>query len=110
MAITPLESKHMTAPTFNTSAIATDLTWQNIDPASLPAPLAKLYASYRAEYERAKQAREAFEQAFRSAIVAPSGTEAVLGYRFGKLSFAFAPLKVRAAARNLVDFAKLARK
>lgn len=100
----------MTAPTFNTSAIATDLTWQNIDPASLPTPLAKLYASYRAEYDRAKQAREAFEQAFRSAIVAPSGTEAVLGYRFGKLSFAFAPIKAKASAKNLVSFSALQRR
>src|ERR1700761_536444 len=73
-------SKHMSLQ-FNEAADAT-LVWANLDPASLPPALAKQYDAYRTAYAHAKAAREAFEQSFRAAVVAPSGKQAVLGYRF----------------------------
>jgi len=96
---------------FNEAAIDNSkLDWANIDPASLPSALAKQYEAYRTAYAHAKAAREAFEQSFRAAVVAPAGKQAVLGYRFGKLSYAFAPLKAPASKANLVAFASLTRK
>lgn len=92
------------------NATATEPTWANLDPDSLPPAIRKLYDAYKAQYAEAAAARKAFETAFRAAVVAPAGTEAVLGYRFGKLSYAFLPAKTTKARANLVAFSALARK
>lgn len=94
---------------FNATADDT-LVWENLNPASLPPAIAKQYEAYRAAYANAKAAREAFEATMRAAVVAPAGKSLVMGYRFGKLSYAFAPVKATKASASLVDFAKLARK
>jgi hypothetical protein len=86
------------------------LGWSNLDPMSLPPGVRKLYDAYKAQYAAASEARKAFEAAFKSAVDAPAGHEVVLGYRFGKLSYAFAPARVSKASANLVSFSAIARK
>jgi len=65
-----------------------ELTWTEIDPASLPEEQGALYAEYKQAYAAMKAARAAFEQSFQAA--APKGKRIVCGYNFGKLSIALA--------------------
>lgn len=92
------------------NAASAEPVWANLDPDTLPPAMRKLYDAYKAQYTLASEARKAFEASFRSAVIAPAGTEAVLGYRFGKLSYAFVPAKASKAKANLVAFAALTRK
>lgn len=62
--------------------------WQTLDPATLPAPIAKQYARYKEAYLEMKAERNAFEQAMRDLAPAPAGKRLVFGYNFGKLSVA----------------------
>lgn len=66
----------------------TTANWQTIDPATLPAPVAKQYARYKEAYKEMKADRDAFEQAMREMAAAPQGKRIVFGYNFGKLSVA----------------------
>jgi hypothetical protein len=91
-------------------ADADKLAWQTLDVSTLPADMQHAYAAYREAFQTAKQYREAFEALFSAGVVAPTGERAVLGYRFGKLSYAFAPIKERSASSKLVNFATLTRK
>lgn len=82
------------------------LTWQEIDPASLPDHVAKAYAEYKGMYRAMKEARMAFEDTLQPG--APQGMRIVCGYNFGKLSVALAPddakpVKARASG-SLADF------
>lgn len=95
---------------FNATADVAPLGWANLDPASLPPAIRKLYDAYKAQYAEASAARKAFEDAFKSAVQSPAGCAPVLGYRFGKLSYAFAPIKTAKATANLVSFSDLTRK
>lgn len=63
-----------------------DVKWMNVDVESLPAPIAKLYAKYKAQYALMKEAREAFEDAFAGEVSLPPGKRVAFGYKFGKLS------------------------
>lgn len=66
----------------------TTANWQTLDPASLPAPVAKQYANYKSAYVEMKAERTAFEEAMRQLAPAPAGKRLVFGYNFGKLSVA----------------------
>jgi hypothetical protein len=92
------------------NATATEPTWSNLDPDTLPPAIRKQYDACKAAYALASDARKAFEATFRAAVVVPAGHEAVLGYRFGKLSYAFLPAKASKSKANLVAFASLTRK
>lgn len=65
-----------------------ELTWSEIDPASLPANIQKAYAEYKANYATMKASRVTFEDMLNEA--APTGKRIVCGYNFGKLSVALA--------------------
>jgi hypothetical protein len=91
-------------------ADADKLAWQTLDVSTLPIEMQRAYAAYRDAFTTAKQYREVFESLFAAGVVAPQGERAILGYRFGKLSYAFAPIKERSASAKLVNFATLARK
>ena len=83
-----------------------ELTWSEIDPASLPQAQADLYAAYKQAYRAMKEAREAFETSLQSG--APHGMRIVCGYNFGKLSLALAPAEEKPArakaSGSLADF------
>ena len=70
-----------------------DLTWTEIDPASLPSSLASLYEGYKAAYRTMKECRTVFEQAMNDAASPAQGKRVVCGYNFGKLSIALADAK-----------------
>jgi hypothetical protein len=69
--------------------------WQTIDPETLPTPVAKQYARYKATYKEMKMDRDAFEQAMRDIAPAPAGKRLVFGYNFGKLSVALVDDEVK---------------
>jgi len=82
-----------------------DLTWTEIDPASLPAHVAKQYEAYKTSYRAMKAEREAFEALVNKG--APKGKRIVCGYNFGKLSLALADQESkpeRKAQGSLADF------
>lgn len=62
--------------------------WQTIDPASLSVPIQKQYERYKLAYREMKAERDAFEDAVREQAALPSGKKLVVGYNYGKLSFA----------------------
>ena len=66
-------------------------TWTQIDTDTLPPAIAKQYANYKAAYTEMKAERKALEDALAAAIAPPSGSRAVFGYNFGKLSVAIVP-------------------
>lgn len=66
----------------------TELTWTEIEPASLPEEQQARYAEYKAAYKAMRAARDAFEASLQAA--APAGKRIVCGYNFGKLSIALA--------------------
>ena len=84
-----------------------NLDWKTLDPATLPEDLRKLYDAWREADAIAKAAKKLFTDECREAIVAPAGTSFVLGFLYGKLSYAFAPLKTTKAQANAVDFRTL---
>lgn len=63
-------------------------TWTQIDTTTLPTPIAKQYANYKAAYVEMKAERKAFEDALTALLTIPSGKKAIFGYNFGKLSIA----------------------
>ena len=65
------------------------LTWQEIDPQTLPESVGKAYQEYKAQYRAMKEARGVFEDSLQAG--APEGMRIVCGYNFGKLSMALAP-------------------
>jgi hypothetical protein len=87
----------------------TKANWQTIDTATLPAPIAKQYANYKAAYAEMKAERKALEDAllthFKRAPVAhdlhvPAGKRLAYGYNFGKLSAAVVADDEKPAARS----------
>jgi len=62
--------------------------WQTIDVTTLPSPIAKQYANYKASYAEMKAERKALEDALSAAIAPQVGKRCVFGYNFGKLSVA----------------------
>lgn len=90
-------------------ASKSDLEWMTIDPDTLPAHHAALYAEYKALYRKMKEAREKFEETVNEAAKLPEGKRLVFGYNFGKLSMAVAEddkRRARAAEpkASLADF------
>ena len=65
-----------------------DAVWHILNPADLPEHIQALHRSYKAQYEKMKADREAFEMAMAAAISPPAGKRVVFGYNFGKLSVA----------------------
>ena len=69
-----------------------ELAWINVDVASMPKALADKYTKLKAAQETARQAREAFEDAFTAAArekgALDKGADLAFGYRFGKLAVA----------------------
>ena len=84
-------------------------TWNNIDPASLPEDLAKLYYAYQQAQSAASTARKLFESECNEAFDCGPGNRLAFGYKFGKLSVALVPDAPRASAstNSLTDLAKL---
>ena len=70
-----------------------ELTWTEIDPASLPEVQAGLYQGDTAQYRAMKAAKEEFEASLQGG--APEGMRIVCGYNFSKLSLAMAPWEDR---------------
>lgn len=98
------------APATSPAPKSDNLDWKTLDVDSLPADLRKLYDAWRDLSDQAKAAKAAFTDEMREAVVAPEGKQFVLGYLYGKLSFAFAPIKAKAKPANVTDFAALARR
>ena len=64
--------------------------WRAVNESSLPPELAAIYAAKREADALAKDAREAFEAAFRKLKTPPKGKQFVFGYKWGKLSIGLA--------------------
>lgn len=82
-------------------AIKQELSWKQLDVATLGAEAVKLYEAKRAQDALAKQARQAFE-AHVTALVAksiPAGKRLAMGYNFGKFSVALADGEAKAAPK-----------
>ena len=77
----------------------TDLTWTNVDVADLPVDLQSLYDDYKAAQKIASTKRSIFETAMSVAAQpkTPTGKMLMFGYKFGKLSVAWADLKPSAS-------------
>lgn len=73
----------------------TDLSWTNVDVNELPIDLQSLYDDYKAAQKIASTKRSIFETAMCVAAQpkTPAGKALVFGYKFGKLSVAWADLK-----------------
>ena len=83
----------------------TELTWTEIDPASLSQDQSAAYLEYKLRYAAMKTARKTFEDAMQ--VHAPAGKRVVCGYNFGKLSVALAEAEVRKTKteqQTLADF------
>lgn len=65
-----------------------NVTWVEIDPATLAKELAGAYETYKDAQRKAAELRSAFEEAMNDAAGLPEGKKLVFGYRFGKLSAA----------------------
>jgi len=67
-----------------------DLTWQDVDTDKFKGPMLKLFKDFKAASLAARQAREAFEAAFRTeAEKKLDGAASVLiAHRFGKMAIA----------------------
>ena len=82
--------------------------WTQIDPDSLPTPIAKQYANYKSAYAEMKAERKAFEEALAAMLTIAAGHRVVFGYNFGKLSIAIVPDdKPAAKASSAVSLASL---
>jgi hypothetical protein len=84
-----------------------NLTWAEIDPATLPETVQKAYEAYKAAYREMKECRMLFEAELNEAADPPKGKRVVCGYNFGKLSIALADAKEapKAASKGtLADF------
>ncbi len=79
----PLRANRTPAP-----APASDPTWQNIDPASLPEDLQRHYYAYKAAQDAASKARVLFETECNEAFDVGTGNRLAFGYKFGRLSVA----------------------
>jgi hypothetical protein len=89
-------------------AEASEPTWQNYDPATLPEDLQRHYYAYRQAADSAKKARDLFESECNEAFDVGAGNRMAFGYKFGRLSIAI----VRDAPRTpkgLASIATLAR-
>ena len=85
-----------------------ELSWQEIDPSTLPEAIRNHYEDYKAAYRTMKELRGMFEEALNAAADLPEGKRIVCGYNFGKLSIALAdddrkPAKSQAKG-SLADF------
>lgn len=101
-----LQFKSATAP----APKSDNLKWETLDTDTLPAALKAKYEAWREAADFAKGLKGEFTKAMQAEVAAPDGTSFVLGYIYGKLSYAFAPIKTAKAKGKLVDFASLARK
>jgi hypothetical protein len=112
-------SKHMAVftrdispPVNSTKTIAKgELEWITVNPDSLPKGLRVLHDEWREHDIAARDAKKAFTEAMRSCMDVPAGHNVVFGTggRFaepGQLSFAFAPVKAKAATKPVVDISK----
>ena len=87
--------------------VRSDLTWTEIDPASLPEHVATLYQCYKPAYQKMKEARALFETNLNDTVSPPAGKRVVCGYNFGKLSIALAHAATAPKAQakgSLADF------
>lgn len=82
-------------------------TWTQIDPASLPTPIAKQYDRYKSAYAEMKAERKAFEDALAAMLPTPIGKRVVFGYNFGKLSIATVDASAPKSATSAVSLASL---
>jgi hypothetical protein len=76
----------------------TELDWQNIDPASLPAIRKEQYDAMKACYRKYAELKKYFEAGMNDDFATP-GTQLKFGYRFGKLSIAVAEGNAPKAAK-----------
>lgn len=107
MASIPLALKPRAVSAPAPSAPASPV-WDNIDPATLPEDLAKLYYAYQKAQSIATEARRLFESETNEAFDAGPGNRLAFGYKFGKLSVAIVPDAPRISknARILSEIAK----
>lgn len=110
LARTETETTHMLqfkAPATAPAPKFDNLKWETLNVDSLPEDLRKLYEEWRTASEHAKTLKARFTDECREAVIAPEGKQFVLGYLYGKLSFAFAPIKTSKAQANAISFASL---
>lgn len=86
-----------------------ELTWVNIDPATLSTEDRANYEAYKVAQRAAAELRTAFEAGMNAK--APQGKRMVFGYKFGKLSVALDDAKTDkpkapAGGLSLADFLK----
>ena len=86
-----------------TSPEPTKPAWDNIDPATLPEDLQKLYYAYLKAQATASDARKLFESECNEAFDVGPGNRLAFGYKFGRLSAAI----VRDAPRSSASFKAL---
>lgn len=81
--------------------------WFDLDPATLPAEIAKAYAEYKALYAAATEARKSFEAAFSALSPPPAGHRIAFAYKFGKLRMAVVSgaAKASGAGKSALSFA-----
>jgi hypothetical protein len=88
-----------------------DLPWEEIDPETLPAEVAKQYDAYKALYaaamEPVKAARAKFEEAATKARNIPHTHRLVFSYNFGRLNIALDVASKSKAGSKAVSFASI---
>ena len=85
-----------------------DVTWQNVDPQTLPEDIAAHYYAYKKAFELAETARRLFEEEANEAFDVGATNKLAFGYRFGRLSVAIVP-KSSPSAKGAVSLASIAK-
>ena len=92
--------------------MASELKWNEVDPASLPKDVAERYARYKEAYARMKEARQEFEAGLNEFAkekgITGEETELAVAYNYGKLSVAIAPKRERKASKRAVALGEIA--
>lgn len=83
------------------------LDWLEVDPDTLHADVAKAFAAYKAQYAKAKELRDTFEELASKKAELPATHRMVFGYNFGKLSIAIDLAKVKGKSKKAVAFSTL---
>jgi hypothetical protein len=97
-------NRAVAAPESKPSAVV----WTNLDVASMPEDLQRLYFAYRQAFDVAEKARKLFEEETNEAYDVGATNKLAFGYRFGKLSVGIVP-KTRPTSTGTASIASIAR-
>lgn len=107
MTMIPLRANRVVRPAA-TPAPASDPTWQNIEPDTLPEDIRAHYYAYRQALSAAEALRKVFEEEANEAFDVGATNQLKFGYKFGRLSAAIVP-KRSSAGSSAVSLASIAR-